>query len=164
MPVGNKKIWKSNLKKAGEIYRNKKVSQVRAVTLQALREIMMGSPVDTGRFRSNWMVAAGKRNETTTEDVTVRTSKGAPPTKKKRGKKVQQSQTQPVIPVTNEELKTRQKELDKLGKESRLFITNNLPYAQRLEEGHSSQNKGFVRRAKENAKSRFAALDDVTVT
>jgi len=146
MPVGNKKIWKSNLKKAGEIYREKKLSQVRAVTLQALREVMLGSPVDTGRFRSNWMVSAGKRNKVLNETYHK---------DNKSGKKDQ--------PVSVDELEASQKEIAKLGDQEKLYISNNLPYAQRLEEGHSSQNKGFFRRAKENAKARFAVLDDVVV-
>lgn len=40
---------------------------VRLLALQALRSVVMKSPVDTGRFRANWMVGVGDFSARTTE-------------------------------------------------------------------------------------------------
>lgn len=40
---------------------------VRLLALQALRSVVMKSPVDTGRFRANWMVGVGDFSAKTSE-------------------------------------------------------------------------------------------------
>ena len=118
-----------------------KVGEVRSVVFQAYREILMGSPVDTGRFRSNWFVSAGSP-ETKTIEGTPKTN-GAPPS----------------VDETTE----GQDQIKQLGVEDSIYITNNLPYAQKLENGHSQKNKGFVAAAESNLRNRLKAIDLVTV-
>lgn len=69
----------------------------------------MKSPVDTGRFRANWMVGIGGADETTTEN-TVNDSM-------MRGS---------IVLAAYRALK-------------QIHISNNLPYAAALEHGHSQQ-------------------------
>lgn len=83
---------------------------------------IQGSPVDTGRFRSNWMSAYGSVDTKTTPDAD---KSGAPS-------------------VTR--LKARLTDLN-IG--VTFYFTNSLPYAQRLEYGWSAQAPaGIVRTAK----------------
>ena len=69
----------------------------------------MKSPVDTGRFRANWMVGIGGADETTTDstvnDAVMRGS---------------------IILSAYRDLK-------------QIHLSNNLPYAAALEHGHSMQ-------------------------
>ena len=42
---------------------------IRKIALDLLRKVTMKSPVDTGRFRANWMVGIGGADETTTDST-----------------------------------------------------------------------------------------------
>jgi hypothetical protein len=90
-----------------------------------------------GRFRSNWQAGLGSRP--TGEEPTTKFEKGQP--------------------ATISEVQAVQAELSGLGEtDSSIYFTNNLPYAERLENGHSSQNQGFVARAVRNMEKRFSTL------
>lgn len=82
---------------------------IRKIALDLLRKVTMKSPVDTGRFRANWMVGVGGADETTT-DSTVNDAmmRGA------------------IILSAYRDLK-------------QIHLSNNLPYAAALEHGHSMQ-------------------------
>lgn len=122
---------------AAEKLKQRLLKQIRAVALQGFSEIIQGSPVDTGRFRSNWQANLGSR---ATGEVTT--------------KPYQKNQ-----PTTIEEAQQINEELNGLGEnQSNIYFTNNLPYAERLEKGHSSQNQGFVARAVRNMEKRFSVL------
>lgn len=85
------------------------------ITIQA-------SPVDTGRFRSNWMSAYGAIDSKTVPDALP---SGAP------------SVTRLTSKLADVDLGVT------------FYFTNSLPYAQRLEYGWSAQAKGgIVRKAK----------------
>lgn len=98
------------------LYQEKVVDNVIAVqkklALEALRRVVQKSPVDTGRFRGNWMVSIGVRADGTIE--TVDPSGG---TTINKG----------LAPIST---------LDKMDV---VYIQNNLPYAERLENGWSQQ-------------------------
>lgn len=98
----------------------------------------------TGRFRSNWMISAGQRS-TEKQNLVFNQSKklGDPPDSTEQTKGLE--------------------EVAKLGDEQAIYITNNLPYAKRLEDGHSSQNEGFVARAERNMRKRLKALDSLVL-
>jgi hypothetical protein len=88
------------------------------VVVVSLQGIMSRTPVDTGRARANWNIQAGTPNLSTTDDTD---EAGA----MSRG----QSEANAVS------LKDRD-----------VYITNNLPYAKRLEYGWSDQaTHGMVR-------------------
>ena len=82
---------------------------IRKIALDLLRKVTMKSPVDTGRFRANWMVGIGGADETTT-DSTVNDAM-------MRGS---------IILSAYRDLK-------------QIHPSNNLSYAAALEHGHSMQ-------------------------
>ena len=88
---------------------------VRTVALAVDRELVMNTPVDTGRARSNWLPSIGS------PDIRI-VEPGAKPD------------------ITGATLNYSLK--------SEIFITNNLPYIRRLNDGHSQQAPaGFVETA-----------------
>ena len=90
------------------------------IALKLLRSLIFSSPVDTGRFRGNWVVGLKKRNTSYTSG--------------------------PVSGVPN--LSAGQSELKKHKNGDSIFISNNLPYAKRLNDGWSQQAPAnFVQRA-----------------
>lgn len=127
-----------------EAFKENKLKGIRTVTFAAYSEILGGSPVRTGRFRSNWMISAGQRS-TEKQNLVFNQSKklGDPPDSTEQTKGLE--------------------EVAKLGDEQAIYITNNLPYAKRLEDGHSSQNQGFVARAERNMRKRLKALDSLVL-
>lgn len=88
------------------------VALQKKLALEALRRVVLKSPVDTGRFRGNWQVAIGVRPNGVVE--TVDPSGGA----------TIANGTRPISA------------LDQLDV---VYLVNNLPYAQRLEDGYSGQ-------------------------
>ncbi|NNC01893.1 HK97 gp10 family phage protein [Corallococcus exiguus] len=92
---------------------------VRKTALGVLANVVTASPVDTGRFRGNWQVGIGDRPAGTVD------------AEDKDGSAV----------VSREGAK-----LEGVAVGETVFITNNLPYARRLEFGWSQQApKGMVR-------------------
>ncbi|MCE1000017.1 HK97 gp10 family phage protein [Pseudomonas sp. NMI1173_11] len=86
--------------------------RVRVIALAMLNEIVLRSPVDTGRFRGNNIVSIGTPVYTTTENLD-----------KSGGETIQRglSAMSGLEPYTQ------------------VFIQNSLPYATALEGGHSKQ-------------------------
>ena len=84
----------------------------RRVALEALRRIVLMTPVDTGRARGNWQTTIDVSPETPLEEF------------------------DPSGEATILEGMSR---LEALGFGSIVFLTNNLPYILRLEHGHSRQ-------------------------
>lgn len=82
------------------------------IAMFALSSLVMRSPVDTGRFRGNWLVSVGSPNEGMSEN----TDPGGQATIA-LGASAITGLKQPEI----------------------LWLQNNLPYAQRLENGWSKQ-------------------------
>jgi len=83
------------------------------VALEALNRIVMRSPVDTGRFRANWNVSFGTEDLSTTDA----TDKSGSSTIAKG------------LATINQYAKLSQV----------IYVSNNLPYANRLENGWSKQ-------------------------
>ena len=94
---------------------------MRRVALDIDSALVLTTPVDTGRARSNWQVSIGKTAFGTVD--------------------------QPMSP--SEAIGNAKAELSKLrDSDDKIHITNNLPYIQRLNEGWSPQQPaGFVDQA-----------------
>lgn len=93
---------------------------VRKVTIDLARGVIGRSPVDTGRFKGNWMLGVGSVNTLTLPDIT---DKDGGDTLEKIGQA-----------------------LDSVRAGQTLYLTNSLPYAIPLEYGHSGQApNGMVR-------------------
>lgn len=93
---------------------------MRKIMLELFQNVILKSPVDTGRFRANWQVGYSSPNLSITDqtDISGSTAIGR--------------MTQQVVSAS----------LD--GKS--IFLTNSLPYAHRLENGWSKQApSGMVR-------------------
>lgn len=88
---------------------------VRKVALDLFKRVIMKSPVDTGRFKGNWQVQIGSIPAGTLE------------IDDKAG-------TATIAKVTAETLNLRAGQI--------IYLVNNLPYARRLEYGHSKQAPG----------------------
>lgn len=92
---------------------------VRKIALDVFSEVIMMSPVDTGRFRGNWMCSIGNVPNGTLE---INDKAGTATISK------------------------AQAEIMNLKAGQAIYLVNNLPYAQRLEMGHSKQAPaGMVR-------------------
>ena len=93
---------------------------IRKIALDLLRKVTMKSPVDTGRFRANWMVGIGAADESTIDEPTS-----------KRGK----------IKYKNDAVSRGSRVLGGYRDiaQGAVHISNNLPYASPLENGHSGQ-------------------------
>ncbi len=97
---------------------------IRKVSLEILGSVVLKSPVDTGRFRSNWQVSIGSVSSGTvsyavTETIGERAGNKGP---------VYESTIAKSRGIAN---------TAKAG--DVIYIANNLPYAVRLEEGYSGQ-------------------------
>ncbi|MEA9005144.1 HK97 gp10 family phage protein [Salmonella enterica] len=92
---------------------------IRRVSIKLFSAIIKASPVDTGRFRMNWMVSGGTPADGTTDATD------------KAGTTATSNAANFVLNAADWHTFT---------------LTNNLPYAQRLEYGWSQQApQGFVR-------------------
>ncbi len=95
---------------------------IRSAAFKILRTVVVRSPVDTGHFKGNWLVAIGFKPR---RDTTERVDKGGSSTV---------SGGLSVI--------SRQSGF------ASIWISNNLPYGERLNAGHSTQAPaGFVEAA-----------------
>ena len=84
------------------------------IAMDSLRGVVMKSPVDTGRFRGNWIVSKNAANTTSSQ---ITDKNGGQTITKGSG----------VIDTFD------------MNTDSRIIIQNNLPYANRLENGWSKQ-------------------------
>lgn len=86
--------------------------RVRVIALAMLNEIVLRSPVDTGRFRGNNIVSVGSPVYTSSVNVD---------------------------PTGSETIQQGVRVMTGLEPYTQVFIQNNLPYAVPLEDGHSQQ-------------------------
>ena len=86
--------------------------RVRVIAMAMLNEIVLRSPVDTGRFRGNNIVSVGAPVYTSTVNVD---------------------------PTGAETIQAGVRAVTGLEPYTKVFIQNNLPYAGPLEDGHSQQ-------------------------
>jgi len=90
-----------------------RVAQVtRWVALEALRRVVLKSPVDTGRFRGNWQTAVSVRPDGVVEVE----DKDGGQTISEGSRNIAQLKPYEVV-----------------------YLSNNVPYARKLEDGHSRQ-------------------------
>lgn len=94
---------------------------VRKTALVADQAVVTGTPVDTGRARSNWITRMGEAEDSTID-----------PYSPGEGGSTGPQNTQAAIEQCQRVVASYQ-----LG--GNIHITNNLPYIQRLNDGHSQQ-------------------------
>ena len=115
--------WVSPPKKFAKTVEGDLNRHAKRLGIQILRSLTFVSPVDTGRFRNNWVVGIKRRNKETLGSTKSET--------KFAGAALQRG-----INVL------------KSYKTGSIFVSNNLPYAGRLNDGHSTQAPAnFVQKA-----------------
>lgn len=93
--------------------------------------VVLATPVDTGRARSNWLTQAGYPRRDTIDPYAAGKGLG-----KSEGANAQAAIQQGLTAIT----------AHKSGQD--IYISNNLPYIQKLNDGHSAQAPaGFVEKA-----------------
>jgi len=119
------------------------------LSLQVLRGVVMRTPVDTGRARGNWQLGV---ETVPTGEVTDFEKPQA--TSGEAGKKKRRPQFNAVGKATFERGLAN---LAALKPFSVVFITNNVPYIEPLENGHSKQApNGMVKVTLEQVRTQFA--------
>ena len=109
-----------NLAKQIEAAKDKAELVAKKLTIELFSRVIEKSPVDTGRFRANWNCSIGSPDLSTSESTDP------------SGRSAISKATSTVVSYT-------------LNDQS-VFLTNNLPYADRLENGWSKQApNGMVR-------------------
>lgn len=91
--------------------------RIRVIALAMLNEIVLRSPVDTGRFRGNNIVSVGAPVYASSENLD---------------------------PSGSETIQRGLSAMSGLEPYTQVYIQNNLPYATALEDGHSKQAPGGV--------------------
>ena len=111
------------------------VNSMRALALNFIRNVTYASPVDTGRFRANWTFSVGTPSEAYSPR---RTNVAA-------------------------NLKNQNTTIEKifLYSDSVLWVSNNLPYALRLNQGSSKQAPAFF--VEKSARISGVALRNVVI-
>lgn len=108
--------------------------RVRRIAMAVLTELVVSTPVDTGRARSNWHVGLGAPPDSGNEEPYHPGEDGSTDAANARA----------AIAVGQAALSDRRPEQD-------VYISNNLPYIARLNEGWSAQAPaGFVQTAVAN--------------
>ena len=129
------------IRTTGKINRKDLDSAFRAITLGIYSDVIIGTPVDTGRARGNWQLALSR----VPNGILTKNDKG------KQG--ATSGQTSSAVSTADKKITTAHKAGNSV------FIANNLAYIGELEEGHSKQNSGFVQNALDRAEVRILALD-----
>lgn len=112
---------------------------VRKISLDLFRRVIMKSPVDTGRFKSNWQVAIGEIPAGTLELSTdVTHSQDGQEHERRSSARSEAAGTASMSRATAAALKLQAGQI--------IYLVNNLSYASKLEFGHSKQAPaGMVR-------------------
>lgn len=101
--------FRIGLKDFGEEVKKNHVSLMKKVTLDLLDRVTKKSPVDSGRFRANWMVGIGSPNESES------------------------------VSIVNDAIDRGLTTIEPLKFGETVHVSNNLPYAEALEHGSSKQ-------------------------
>lgn len=110
MPTTGNKSFAVDLKAFAEKAEGRMDTVVRKITLDLDTRIVQRTPVDTGRAQNNWNIAPDTPDTSTTEET--------------------DKSEQSIITKA-------QAEINRLKAGGKIFITNNLPYIEALEDGHS---------------------------
>ncbi len=115
---------------------------LRKVALAADQAVVLATPVDTGRARSNWIASVGSPSRDTNEAF-VPGEKGS----------TGAANSAAAIAQATGAIKNVRRE------EQSIYISNNLPYIGRLNEGHSAQApSGFIEQGVKAAAAKVAGV------
>lgn len=118
-----------NIRKRGSRIENNSVALTKRVAKRALKRLVNGTPVDKGVARSNWRVSLG--------NPTRRVVEAHSP-----GKKLgfgERSNARAALALGNIKINSLRAGPSRRGAGSALFITNSIPYLDKLRSGSSTQ-------------------------
>ena len=98
----------------------------RRLALDIDQRVVLRTPVDTGRARSNWLVGLGAPRRDTNEKI----GPGAPRANEQAGQ---------IGPIGQLSIQAANQVIGSAGNYQDIWISNNLPYILALEEGSSTQ-------------------------
>lgn len=134
-----------SLKKFGEDQPKVLSKLMRRAAISIFGDLVKGSPVDTGRFRASWFVGIGTPDRSVVSEHQIGPGGHSGEKKKARDKRVR-TNTGPATAESMSRLSLLTPETVD-GKEP-IIISNNLPYATALADGHSDQApSGWVKAA-----------------
>jgi len=130
--------FKVRVRVTGDPYNRKDIDRFfRQICMSIYRDVILGTPVDTGRAKNNW-------------DLSMSTpSSSYDPNAGEVGSKRGVMSGRSGIKFTSAGSKLEMNE----NRLTTVHITNNVPYIEDLEQGTSPQNKGFVERAMRRAEA-----------
>lgn len=99
---------------------------IKKIGFEILEGVVLKSPVDTGRFRANWNVTFNPSSRSVKFDAG-------------EGESIPEGQAETQIAGKVLAEGAAKLETFKAGQNKTIYISNNLPYAARLENGHSKQ-------------------------
>ncbi len=126
--MANNAEFNKQLKKYLKVANKAGTKGVRSVSLQGLKMVMMKSPVDEGTFRGNWNIGVNTIDDSTDKGAGGNTAK---------------------YTVDNETLQRGNKRIGSIKAGDGINISNALPYAMKIEHGHSDQAPAGVVRVTE---------------
>ncbi|PHR58820.1 MAG: hypothetical protein COA47_10465 [Robiginitomaculum sp.] len=103
---------------------------VRAIAIQSLTTVSFATPVDTGRARSNWQVGIDKANKAEIDSFSLGADSGGSQSERDANGAIAQQQSVGKGTVLIGTYK---------GQRGGIFLSNNLDYIQRLNQGYSLQ-------------------------
>ena len=121
------------MKVKGKVDRKDLDKAFRSICLGIYKDVILGTPVDTGRARGNWQIAVGVPPR---EEITRKERGGAT-------NKMNEAKSKINRPMAGKSV----------------FMANNVGYIMKLEEGHSVQSRGFITRAMKRAEARVLNID-----
>ena len=127
------------IKMTGDVNRKDLDRWFRAITLGLYKDVIIGTPVDTGRARANWQLGIGSAPAS----VLSKTDKGR--------SKSSSGASNSEVRKADQKMRVR-----KVGRS--VFIANNLGYIGVLEDGHSKQNSKWVANAMKRAEARIVTV------
>ena len=130
--------FRAKIRVTGDPYQRKDIDRFfRQICMSIFRDVIIGTPVDTGRARNNWELSMNTPSQSYDPDA------GEPGAQ--RGSMSGRSGIK--FRTADTKLKANENRL------TTVHITNNTPYIEALEEGHSPQNKKFADRAMRRAEA-----------
>lgn len=121
-------------KEIQQIFEKGLAGLMRMATIEFYRQVTISTPVDTGRARAGWFITLGKPSDEVIPEAPQ--SNGGKKTrknkKKKKGGKKKKGTYYKTPPIDQRMPAT-------ISARDTVYVTNNTPYIQRLNEGYSEQ-------------------------
>ena len=128
--------FRARIRVTGDPYQRKDIDRFfRQICMSIFKDVIIGTPVDTGRAKNNWQLSMNTPSQSYDENAKGGSFGGVT------------GQSAMNLNLADVKLKANEKFL------TTVHITNNTPYIEALERGHSKQNSFFADRAMRRAEA-----------